>query len=80
MKNHYVSRYEQNKEDRFRTRVKWGDSNGGGKKIFTFTILEYVKRDNAFKFSGYGEQYWEYNHATPDQPTKSKETEKSTDV
>ena len=47
---------------------------------FTFTILEYVKRANAFKFSGYGEQYWEYNHVTPDQPTKSKETEKSTDV
>merc|ERR1712244_94498 len=37
---HYISRYEQSKDHRFRTRVRWGDKHGG-----------------------YGEQYWEYNHA-----------------
>merc|ERR1719328_1076742 len=38
--HHYISRYEQGKDHRFRTRVRWGDKHGG-----------------------YGEQYWEYNHA-----------------
>ena len=28
-KNHYISRYEQSKDHRFRTRVRWGDSHGG---------------------------------------------------
>ncbi|KAF0289400.1 hypothetical protein FJT64_012331 [Amphibalanus amphitrite] len=38
--HHYISRYEQAKDHRFRTRVKWADTKGG-----------------------YGEHYWEYNHA-----------------
>merc|ERR1711862_62768 len=27
--NHYISRYEQSKDHRFRTRVRWGDSYDG---------------------------------------------------
>jgi len=27
--HHYISRYEQAKDHRFRTRVKWGDTKGG---------------------------------------------------
>merc|ERR1712073_137161 len=27
--NHYISRYEQNQDQRFRTRVRWGDSYDG---------------------------------------------------
>merc|ERR1740128_1131239 len=27
--HHYISRYEQAKDHRFRTRVKWGDQKGG---------------------------------------------------
>jgi hypothetical protein len=27
--HHYISRYEQSKEHRFRTRVRWGDKHGG---------------------------------------------------
>merc|ERR1712045_253638 len=27
--NHYISRYEQSKDHRFRTRVRWGDDYGG---------------------------------------------------
>ncbi|XP_063850521.1 uncharacterized protein LOC135094396 [Scylla paramamosain] len=38
--HHYISRFEQAKDHRFRTRVKWADKHGG-----------------------YGEHYWEYNHA-----------------
>ncbi|KAG7155135.1 RNA-binding protein FUS-like [Homarus americanus] len=38
--HHYISRFEQAKDHRFRTRVKWSDTYGG-----------------------YGEHYWEYNHA-----------------
>merc|ERR1711860_333911 len=37
---HYTSRYEQGKDGRFRTKVKWADA-----------------------YSGYGEHYYEYNHA-----------------
>merc|ERR1712243_180421 len=37
---HFTSRYEQAKEGRFRTKVKWADA-----------------------YSGYGEHYYEYNHA-----------------
>ncbi|XP_050692266.1 uncharacterized protein LOC126983540 [Eriocheir sinensis] len=38
--HHYISRFEQAKDHRFRTRVKWADTH-----------------------EGYGEHYWEYNHA-----------------
>ncbi|XP_071532031.1 uncharacterized protein [Panulirus ornatus] len=38
--HHYISRFEQAKDHRFRTRVKWADN-----------------------YEGYGEHYWEYNHA-----------------
>jgi len=38
--HHYISRFEQAKDHRFRTRVKWADT-----------------------YDGYGEHYWEYNHA-----------------
>ncbi|XP_047471042.1 uncharacterized protein LOC125026565 [Penaeus chinensis] len=38
--HHYISRFEQAKDHRFRTRVKWSDTH-----------------------EGYGEHYWEYNHA-----------------
>jgi hypothetical protein len=27
--NHYISRYEQSKDHRFRTRVRWGDAHDG---------------------------------------------------
>merc|ERR1719418_20649 len=27
--HHYISRYEQGKDHRFRTRVRWGDKHGG---------------------------------------------------
>lgn len=27
--HHYISRYEQSKDHRFRTRVRWGDKHGG---------------------------------------------------
>merc|ERR1712156_1350347 len=27
--DHYISRYEQSKDHRFRTRVRWGDNYGG---------------------------------------------------
>ncbi|KAK8732056.1 hypothetical protein OTU49_007164 [Cherax quadricarinatus] len=38
--HHFISRFEQAKDHRFRTRVKWSDT-----------------------YDGYGEHYWEYNHA-----------------
>ncbi|XP_046646318.1 uncharacterized protein LOC124336520 isoform X3 [Daphnia pulicaria] len=37
---HNRNHYEQSKDSRFRTKVKWNDA-----------------------YSGYGEHYWEYNHA-----------------
>jgi len=38
--DHFVSRYEQNKDHRFRTRVKWNDDYGGyGEQYFEYNHL-----------------------------------------
>ncbi|XP_037784556.1 uncharacterized protein LOC119580478 [Penaeus monodon] len=50
--HHYISRFEQAKDHRFRTRVKWSDTH-----------------------EGYGEHYWEYNHA-PKYPDEHKDSYK----
>ncbi|KAK3870192.1 hypothetical protein Pcinc_009606 [Petrolisthes cinctipes] len=51
--HHYISRFEQAKDHRFRTRVKWADT-----------------------YDGYGEHYWEYNHA-PKYPDHHKDSYKA---
>jgi len=48
--NHYISRYEQSKDHRFRTRVRWGDSyDGYGEHYWEYNHSPSYKEPVAYK-------------------------------
>eukprot|EP00095_Tigriopus_kingsejongensis_P008938 maker-scaffold199_size265817-snap-gene-1.40 protein:Tk08938 transcript:maker-scaffold199_size265817-snap-gene-1.40-mRNA-1 annotation:"hypothetical protein DAPPUDRAFT_336272" len=45
--HHYISRYEQSKDHRFRTRVRWGDKHGGyGEQYWEYNHGPKYKHDD----------------------------------
>lgn len=53
--HHYISRYEQSKDHRFRTRVRWGDKHGGyGEQYWEYNHGPKYKHDDHHHDDSYG--------------------------
>ena len=59
--NHYISRYEQSKDHRFRTRVRWGDSYDG----YGESYWEYNHGPDKYEAAPYKEEPKPYVPAPP---------------